>query len=228
MIGIGFDFDHTLGVDNGLELHALYAYAQELGRPLNPGDAGRRAQLEALLDDFRMDRTTMDEMVARFGSVLGTGAVRAERWRQHCFSLVDALVRPIEDARGALAALRARNIPAAILTNGWTPLQQKKIARALGEDGVSLRVLVSDELHAVKPARAAFDALIDALGVPRERTWYVGDNARGDVGGALAAGLKAVWFAAEDASYPQDLPPPTLRVASLRELGALIENSIAP
>ena len=227
-IGIGFDFDHTLGIDNGLELRALYAYAEEFRHPLDPGDAGWRARLAALLDDFRMDRTTMHEMVARFAAALGVGEASAERWSEHCLALVDPMVRPIEGAREIVAALRARGVPAAILTNGWTPLQQRKIARALGDDACGLRVLVSDELHAVKPARAAFDALVATLGVPRERVWYVGDNGRGDVGGALAAGLKAVWFDAEGASYPQDLPPPTLRIASLRELEALIENSIAP
>jgi putative hydrolase of the HAD superfamily len=228
MIGVGFDFDHTLGVDNGLERQALYAYAQELGRPLDPADAAWRTRLEALLSDFRADATTMDEMIRRFAAPLERHEARAERWREICYALVDAQVRPVDGACELLATLRARGVPAAILTNGWTPLQQKKIARALGAQGVALRVLVSDVLHAVKPARAAFDALVDALGVPREHAWYVGDNARGDVGGALAAGLRAVWFDWEGQGYPQDLPPPSLRIGSLRELETLIENRIAP
>jgi 5'-nucleotidase len=228
MIGIGFDFDHTLGVDNALERKALYAYAQELGRPLDPQDPLSRTQVEALLADFRADATTMDEMIRRFAGLFDLREARADRWRESCYALVDALVRPVDGARELLAALRARAIPAAILTNGWTPLQQKKIARALGEDGRALPVLVSDAIGAVKPARAAFDALVDTLGVPRDRAWYVGDNARGDVGGALAAGLRAVWFDAEGQRYPQDLRPPTLRIGSLRELETLSENGIAP
>ncbi|MBV9440446.1 MAG: HAD family hydrolase, partial [Candidatus Eremiobacteraeota bacterium] len=143
------------------------------------------------------------------------------------FALVDPLVRPIDGAPELVASLRARGIATAVLTNGWTPLQQKKIARALGADAFPL-VLVSDALGAIKPQRAAFDALVHALGAPRERVWYVGDNARGDVGGALAAGLRAVWFDAEGAAYPGDLPPPTLRITALREVEALAENLIAP
>ena len=227
-LAFGFDFDHTLGVDNGLELQALYAYAEELGRPLDPQDPVWRTRLETLLAEFRADATTMDEMIRGFGAALGLRESHAERWREICYGRVDAMVRPVDGACELLAVLRACGIPAAILTNGWTPLQQKKIARALGDEGRALRVLVSDALHAVKPQRAAFDALVDVLDMPRERVWYVGDNARGDVGGALAAGLRAVWFDPDGQGYPQDLPPPTLRIGSLRELETLIENGIAP
>jgi 5'-nucleotidase len=229
-IAFGFDFDHTLGVDNGLERKALYSYANELGRPLDPHDDAVRKHLDGILADFRAGTTSMHEMIARFAALVGADGTAATttRWQQHCYDLVDELVRPIDGARELLAALRARAIPAAFLTNGWTPLQQKKIARAFGDDALGMTILVSDAIDAVKPDRAAFDALVAALAVPRERIWYVGDNARGDVGGALAAGLRAAWFNWENQSYPQDLPTPTMTIAALRELTELAENTIAP
>jgi FMN phosphatase YigB (HAD superfamily) len=227
-IGIGFDFDHTLGFDNGLELRALYAYAQELGRPIDEHDSALRAALETLLADFRAGLLTLDAMVLVFAEQVGASGADPQRWRETSYALVDELVRPVDGAPETLARLRSHGVPVAILTNGWTPLQQKKIVRALGDAAQGLTVLVSDELGAVKPARAAFGALVAALGVPREHAWYVGDNPAGDVGGALAAGLRAVWFDPEGVSYPQDVPPPTLRIASLRELEALVENTYAP
>jgi len=230
MVAIGFDFDHTLGVDGALERRALYAYAAELGTPLDVDDRAWHDRLEALLGAFRAGECTMDGMLAAFGRAVGARASRvsAERWRAICYALVPQLVRAVDGARDTLAALRARGVPAAILTNGWTPLQQKKIAHALGDDALALTILVSDAIGASKPARAAFDTLVDALAVPREHAWYVGDNPRGDVGGALAAGLRAAWFDWENQSYPQDVPPPTIRITSLRELEALPENTIAP
>ena len=229
-IAFGFDFDHTLGVDNGLERKALYAYANELKRPQDPHDDAMRKRLEAVLADFRAGSMSMDEMVGRFAQAIGAdpATATAGRWQQHCYDLVDELVRPLDGAHDLLASLRARGIPTAVLTNGWTPLQQKKIARALGDAALGMTILVSDAIHAVKPQREAFDALVAALATPRERIWYVGDNARGDAGGALAADLRAVWFNWENQSYPQDLPPPTITIAALRELGELAENTIAP
>jgi len=229
-IAIGFDFDHTLGVDNALEREALFAYAAELGRAVDPSDAAWRERFEALLRAFRAGETTMDAMIAALARTLDVAPARAEaeRWRQICYGLVPSHVQAIDGARAALAALRERGVPAAILTNGWTPLQQKKIAAALGDDGLALTVLVSDAIGAIKPSRAAFDALVDALAMPRDRIWYVGDNVHADVAGALAAGLRAVWFDWEGQSYPHNTQPPTLRIASLRELDALAENAIAP
>jgi HAD superfamily hydrolase (TIGR01549 family) len=228
-IAIGFDFDHTLGVDNGLERKAMYAYAEELGRPLDPAAARWRARIDDLLASFRAGESSMDEMIARFAAALDVHSARAERWREICLGLVESLVRAIDGAPELLGALRERGIPTAVLTNGWTPLQQKKIARAFGDAAAArIPVLVSDAIGVVKPAPAAFDALAELLRAPREHVWYVGDNAVGDVGGALAAGLRAVWFNWENQTYPQDLPPPTLTVASLRELEAWVKNTIAP
>ncbi|MGD0051226.1 MAG: HAD family hydrolase [Vulcanimicrobiaceae bacterium] len=225
---LGFDFDHTLGFDHGLERRAFYALADEVGAPIDPHDGVWPERLEALLDAFRQDRLSRDAMVARFGEWLGVPDLSPQRWESQCYALVDALVEPVDGARELLALLRERGVPRAILTNGWTPLQQKKVARALGDEARHLRVLVSDAIGAVKPERAAFEALVAALATPRECCWYVGDNVRGDVGGALGAGLRAVWFDADGASYPQDVPRPTLHIRALRELETLIENTSVP
>ena len=227
-IALGFDFDHTLGRDNGLERRALYALAADAGAPLDPADAAWTARVDELLDRFRADALGMDAMVAEFGASLGVVGLRPERWQEHCYGLVDALVEPLPGARELLAELRTRGVPHAILTNGWTPLQEKKIARALGETIVGTTILVSTAMGVAKPARAAFDLLVDELGMAHERCWYVGDNPRTDVAGALAAGLRAIWLDAQDARYPQDVPRPTVRIAALRELEALIENTYAP
>jgi FMN phosphatase YigB (HAD superfamily) len=222
----GFDFDHTLGVDNGLERKAFSRYAAELGYALPADDATVSRRIDEVLSRARAGKISVDDAVRDFFAGVAPAA-SGERWRAICLELVPELVRPVAGARELLSDLRAHAVPVAILTNGWTPLQQRKVAQALGEVAPA-RVLVSDQLRALKPARAAFDELVAALGVPREHVWYVGDNPSGDVAGALAAGLRAVWFDWEGLPYRPNLPPPTLRIGTLRELARLIENANAP
>jgi 5'-nucleotidase len=225
--GIGFDFDHTLGVDNGLERRALYDVAAGAGRPISERDENVRTRVDELLAGFRGGAFDIVEMLRRFSAERGIPDIEPQRWRERCYALVDELVRPMPGARETIALLRERGVPLAILTNGWSPLQQMKIARALGADTIDI-VLVSDEIGSEKPQAAAFDALVAALGGAREATWYVGDNARTDVGGALAAGLQAMWFDWEGQAYPPDLPPPSGIIHALRELEALTENASFP
>jgi HAD superfamily hydrolase (TIGR01549 family) len=225
MTAIGFDFDHTLGVDNGLEREAYYRYAEELGRPLDRADAPIRASIDALLARFRAGELPFAQAVELFGNSHGVQAQLA-RYRTICFDLVDELVQPVDGARETIAALREAGVRLAILTNGWSPLQQKKIARALGDHAIE-PILVSDELRALKPSPVAFVALVAALASDPAETWYVGDNPVADVGGAIGAGLRGVWFDWEGLVYPPHVPPPTLRIGSLRELEALVENTTA-
>jgi phospholysine phosphohistidine inorganic pyrophosphate phosphatase len=73
---------------------------------------------------------------------------------------------------------------------------------AQGEDGLVLDVapFIKALEHAAsceatvmgKPARAFFDAAVGKLGVPHAQTVMIGDDIRGDVGGAQAAGLAGV------------------------------------
>ena len=110
---LGFDFDHTLGFDHGLERRAFYALADEVGVPIDPHDGVWPTRLEGLLDAFRQDRLSRDAMVARFGEWLGVRDLRPQQWEAQCYALVDALVMPVDGARELLAALRERGRPRA-------------------------------------------------------------------------------------------------------------------
>lgn len=73
---------------------------------------------------------------------------------------------------------------------------------AQGEDGLLLDVAPfikalehASDCEAVvmgKPARAFFDAAVAKLGVPADQVVMIGDDVRGDVGGAQAAGLRGI------------------------------------
>jgi putative hydrolase of the HAD superfamily len=221
-LGVGFDFDHTLGKDHGLERRALEQLAAELGAPISDADPRYHLLIDEVLAPFRRAELPMAGMIRRFVAALpgspavGDAEALAAEYRRLCYQLVDELVEPIDGAVEIITELSAHGIALGILTNGWSPLQEKKIARALG--AFPGPILVSDTIGAYKPSAAAFRRLERTLGCPATDLWYVGDNPEVDIGGAKACGLRAVWFDWEGLAYPPELPPPDARITRLTDL----------
>jgi len=228
IVAIGFDFDHTLGLDHGLEATAFAELAADLGKPISLADAPWSSIVPALLARFRGGELSVEDAVALFTRELGDDGDpvdRAQQWREHCYALVPKHVTPVDGARAVLDALRAAGVPIAILTNGWSPLQEKKIAQALGD--FPEPILISEVLGVSKPDAAAFAKLVDALRVPSHAIAYVGDNPKTDVAGAQGAGLTGVWFDWEGISYPTDTPPAQIVIHALADVSALVPGRAA-
>lgn len=219
MVGIGFDFDHTLGIDNKLE---RIAFLRLLERVIAEGGhaLGTLAQesdrVDAILKDQRAGGCSIDAAVRGFVAERGVAAGDAyvDIYKTMCLAMVDDVVVPMPHTRTTLAALRARGTPVAILTNGWNPLQTAKAQRV----GFTGPIVASADIGIQKPDPRAFEALACALALPPERIWYVGDDPSADIAGALATGMRAAWLDAEGRTYPADLPPPTRRITTLEEL----------
>ncbi len=220
---IGFDFDHTLGIDNKLE---RVAFLRLLERACTIGGrcigtlADEIVRIDALLARQRSGGFTIEDAVQRFVSERGVSDPRpfVDEYKRMAVQMVDSFVIPEPGAPEILAEFRARGIPCAILTNGWSPLQQRK-AQRVGFEGP---VLVSADLGVQKPDARAFALLAQTLETPSECVAYVGDAPDTDVAAALAAGMRGVWLDAEGAAYPPRLPPPSAVIHGLTELSALV------
>ena len=220
---VGFDFDHTLGIDNKLERVAflrLLDAACRIGGSCIGTLADEIERIDDLLVRQRSGAFTIEDAVLRFMNERGVADAGrfVDQYKRMSVEMVDSFVIPEPGAGEMLAELRRRNIPCAILTNGWSPLQQKKAAR-VGFDGA---VLASADLGIQKPDPAAFAALAGAFGVAPEAIAYVGDSPESDVAGAVRAGMQAVWFDAEGMRYPEELPRPSAVIHTLAELPALM------
>lgn len=220
---LGFDIDHTLGIDNKLErvvfLRLLDAICADGGESVGTL-AQETLRIDELLERQRSGAFSIDEAVARFAAEhrARTPAAYVGSYKRMAVESVPRFFVAQPDARAVLGDLQRRGIACAILTNGWSPLQQEK-ARQLNFPGP---VLVSDAIGAQKPQAQAFAALADALETDPRDVAYVGDNPRTDIAAAIGAGMNGIWLDAEEVAYAPGLPKPSAVIHSLAELLQLL------
>jgi putative hydrolase of the HAD superfamily len=221
---VGFDFDHTLGIDNKVESVAFVKLAAQMataaGRVLDEERA--YAVIAREIGNYRNGVCSLDDAIMHaLEDVLGEGAPdrgATETFRSLAVDLAPGYVQPLPGVKEVLNALDASGVPYAILTNGWNPLQQRKADLV----GFSQAVFVSDDLGVRKPSVQAFNVLRDHFSLPPGRIWYVGDDPKVDVLGALGAGMRAIWVDRENQKFPTDTPAPTAIVKDLRDILTLV------
>ena len=226
MLAVGFDFDHTLGIDNKLELTVALdmseALARDRGIPFDRVSAQPVA--EEAVAAFRRGEvpveTALEGLFLRLAGDDEQNIVAASRYRDEALARAPAFVQPLTGLHEMLAALDKAGIKYAVLTNGWSPLQEEK-ARLVD---IEAPVLVSERIGFSKPAREAFEALARSLEQPLEHLWYVGDDPRSDCWGARNAGMTAVWCDWENRTYPPDLEAPNYTIHALAELPQLLQG----
>jgi putative hydrolase of the HAD superfamily len=108
-----------------------------------------------------------------------------------------------------LEALRGRGLRLGVVSNAFDP--PALLHRDLADAGIAERVdyaVFSSEVGRRKPDAAIFARALDALGVPAERTLFVGDRLYEDVRGARDVGMRtvqALWFRADE--HPDGAEP---------------------
>jgi HAD superfamily hydrolase (TIGR01509 family) len=225
-IAIGFDFDHTLGVDNRLEkstaLDMLRQLALKDGTTYAEADAD--AAIDAALVSYRSGAVpSLEGAIAGFFERFVTGRELLDecaKFREQVLERAPAHVQVLPGVAELLAELEALGIRYALLTNGWSPLQEEK-ARLIG---FREPVYVSERIGARKPAREAFEVLAKVLDVPFERLWYIGDDPETDCAGAKALGITSVWFDWENKTYPESVARPDYVIHKLDELPPLVQG----
>jgi len=101
-----------------------------------------------------------------------------------------------------LELLRSRGLRLGIVSNAFDPpaLLHSDLERLGVAERVDAAVFASD-VGWRKPHPAIFERALELLGVSAERTLFVGDSLRVDLGGAASLGMRtcqALWFRADD------------------------------
>ena len=203
-----FDLDDTLFDDAGCTLAGLNALAaQHPALAALPQDElfGRHARLLAALEGevyagrLSTEACRVRRLTQLLGSVgvAGADGVAAARV-YHAASR--AQYRPLPGALELVRALHAQGVRLGVLTNYPRTVQTAKLDACGLSPYLHASVTTSDAPP--KPDPASYHAACQELGVSPERAVMVGDNWRNDVEGAVAAGLRAVWY------NPGGLPAP--------------------
>jgi len=132
-----------------------------------------------------------------------------------CYFKLDAF----PDARAALAALKAKDVRTAILSNGSPKMLSAAVENAkLG--GELDAVLSVDAIRLYKPAARVYALVTDAFALRPADVAFVSSN-RWDVMGATAFGFRCVWV--NRANMPDEYPEfaPVKVVRDLASLAAL-------
>ncbi|MFT4882574.1 MAG: HAD superfamily hydrolase (TIGR01509 family) [Natronomonas sp.] len=108
-----------------------------------------------------------------------------------------------------------------LVTNGERATQTVKL-EALGIHDHFETHVYAGEMTPPKPAREPFDRAVTALGATPERTLYVGNSLKHDVGGAKDAGLQAAWFPENNGRKEPRNHSPDYTFDSLAELKRLL------
>jgi FMN phosphatase YigB (HAD superfamily) len=118
--------------------------------------------------------------------------------------------RPVPGMFRLCIDLERARIPFGVLSNS-----EGRLAELVDEMGWSdvIRVVVdSGRVGLEKPDPRIFRWLAERLGVDAAEVIHVGDSFAADIAGALAAGMRAVWFTKET-SLPEGVDPARVKIA---------------
>jgi putative hydrolase of the HAD superfamily len=182
---VAFDLDYTLAVPDRDRSTLLREAVTAAGDPAVADAVSREGYVAA-----HTRNADSDDREPIFADLLADHdadpAVAADAYREG----LAASLRPVAGVEDMLASL-GEDYRLGLLTDGPGRAQRDKLD-ALGWTDRFDAVVVTGDLGTRKPDRAAFEALLDGLGTAAARTVYVGDRPDRDVGGAVAAGLRAV------------------------------------
>jgi putative hydrolase of the HAD superfamily len=138
-------------------------------------------------------------------------AVSLTKGAMEAFRRARNQVEPYPDVAPVLSRLR-RHCRLVAVTNGNAEVQHTPLRDAFD------RCLTAAEAGAAKPDPALFQLAMDWAEATPEQTLHVGDDPERDIEAARRLGLPAVWVNRAGQTWPEQLPPPTYRVADLNAL----------
>jgi len=133
-------------------------------------------------------------------------------------------VAPVPGAPETLYYLKAGGLRLALVTNGASDVQRRKIAK-FGLDSCFDFILIEGEFGLGKPHPEVFRKAMAELRLEPSETWMVGDDLERDIAGARAAGIYSIWIDWRESGLPSNSSVyPDFIVRDLNQLPRLIHH----
>lgn len=107
-------------------------------------------------------------------------------------SIIDQKTCFFPGAEDTLAALKAKGVKLALLTNGAREKQRAKIQKFKLERFFDV-ILIEGELGYGKPDPKVYEKALADLALEASQTWMIGDNLEWDVAGPQRMGIYGIW-----------------------------------
>ena len=203
------DADNTLFNFDLAERHAVSMVLERCGVPapgaqerfsvINKGLWLRLEKDEIAPEELRILRFRL--LLQELGSSMDprdAAAIFLTGLSESCFVLPRSL--------GVLQALRRRRVPTAIVTNGFSVVQRRRLALS-GLAPYLDAVVISEEAGVQKPDPALVELALSGLGCKeKSQAVLVGDSLSSDMAAARNAGIAGVWYNPRRQERPKGAP----------------------
>ncbi|MBV7388261.1 pyrimidine 5'-nucleotidase [Pasteurellaceae bacterium TAE3-ERU1] len=215
-----FDADETLfSFDAFRGLQLLLA---DYGVGFSAADFAQYQKLnKPLWSQYNQGQITAAQLqTTRFAQLAAKLRVSADALNHQFLLKMAEICQPLPGVVETLECLRAHDVKLGIITNGFTALQQLRLART-GLAHHFAFVAISEQVGVAKPHRGIFDyALSQADVVDKSAVLMVGDSLETDIQGALNAGISCCWFNPQG-NVCADVVP-TWQIGAMAELTAQV------
>ena len=192
-----FDADDTLFDYGKAEAGALRMTFEQLGVRFDPAYLPVYQRINRQIwQDFEQGKISAEALRTRRFELLFEAigvSIDAERFSA---AYLPNLATQSALTEGALEVVRALHgkYRLAIITNGLRDVQRPRLAQSAIRDYIA-DIVISEEVGAVKPEGAIFDAAFQRMGQPgKGEVLLIGDSLTSDIAGGSAYGIDTCWF----------------------------------
>ncbi|ACE60786.1 pyrimidine 5'-nucleotidase [Actinobacillus pleuropneumoniae] len=167
--------------------------------------------------------TAQDIQTRRFAKLSAQTGIDALQLNQELMAEMALVSKPLDGVMAMLEQLYGK-VKMGIITNGFTELQQKRLANTHTEKFFEI-VVVSEQIGAAKPDRQVFDYAFTLMEQEdKTKVLMVGDTLASDVLGGNNAGIDTCWFNHSKSKNETQIRP-TYEISSMDQLIEIVKGT---